>query len=113
MIATLNTNGDICAIQKAGRVGIMHTVIMQCLRIASVKAGDITSKIKNAVSFSFVWLFVGHCVWYHVINSSNYTTYLPTVFPPMDGAERNALSSYLNFIRIEVAVIKFYFMTDV
>ncbi|XP_058226081.1 exosome complex component RRP45A-like isoform X2 [Rhododendron vialii] len=49
MIATLNTNGDICAIQKAGRVAIMHTVIMQCLRIASVKAGDITSKIKNAV----------------------------------------------------------------
>lgn len=80
MIATLNTNGDICAIQKAGRVGIMHTVIMQCLRIASVKAGDITSKIKNAVSFSFVWLFVGHCVWYHVINSSNYTTYLSTTY---------------------------------
>ncbi|KAG5566295.1 hypothetical protein RHGRI_002034 [Rhododendron griersonianum] len=49
MIATLNTNGDICAIQKAGRVAVMHTVIMQCLRIASVKAGDITSKIKNAV----------------------------------------------------------------
>jgi exosome complex component RRP45 len=49
MIATLNTNGDVCAIQKAGRVGVMHTVIMQCLRIASVKAGDITTKIKNAV----------------------------------------------------------------
>ncbi|KAL6976639.1 hypothetical protein U1Q18_025426 [Sarracenia purpurea var. burkii] len=49
MIATLNTNGDVCAIQKAGGVGVMHSVIMQCLRIASVKAADITSKIKNAV----------------------------------------------------------------
>nr|XP_043638981.1 exosome complex component RRP45A-like [Erigeron canadensis]XP_043638987.1 exosome complex component RRP45A-like [Erigeron canadensis] len=49
MTATLNTNGDVCAIQKAGGDGVMHSVIMQCLRIASVKAGDITSKIKNAV----------------------------------------------------------------
>ena len=51
MTATLNTNGDICAIQKAGGEGIMQSVIMQCLRIASVKAADITSKIKSAVSF--------------------------------------------------------------
>ncbi|XP_024986860.1 exosome complex component RRP45A-like isoform X2 [Cynara cardunculus var. scolymus] len=49
MTATLNTNGDICAIQKAGGDGVLQSVIMQCLRIASVKAGDITSKIKNAV----------------------------------------------------------------
>lgn len=50
MTATLNTNGDVCAIQKAGGEGVLQSVIMQCLRIASVKAGDITSKIKNAVS---------------------------------------------------------------
>lgn len=49
MTATLNTNGDVCAIQKAGGEGIIQSVIMQCLRIASVKAADITSKIKNAV----------------------------------------------------------------
>ncbi|KAK9273030.1 hypothetical protein L1049_017837 [Liquidambar formosana] len=49
LTATLNTNGDVCAIQKAGGVGVMQSVIMQCLRIASVKAADITSKIKNAV----------------------------------------------------------------
>ncbi|CAL5350836.1 unnamed protein product [Camellia sinensis] len=49
MIATLNTNGDVCAIQKAGGAGVMQNVIMQCLRIASVKAADVTSKIKNAV----------------------------------------------------------------
>ncbi|KAK9269221.1 hypothetical protein L1049_000991 [Liquidambar formosana] len=49
MTATLNTNGDVCAIQKAGGAGVMQSVIMQCLRIASVKAADITSKIKNAV----------------------------------------------------------------
>lgn len=49
MTATLNANGDICAIQKAGGEGIMQSVIMQCLRIASVKAADITTKIQNAV----------------------------------------------------------------
>lgn len=49
MTATLNTNGDVCAIQKAGGEGVMQSVVMQCLRIASVKAGDITTKIKNAV----------------------------------------------------------------
>lgn len=50
MTATINSNGDVCAIQKAGGEGVMSSVIMQCLRIASVKAADITSKIKNAVS---------------------------------------------------------------
>ncbi|WOH01071.1 hypothetical protein DCAR_0520450 [Daucus carota subsp. sativus] len=49
MTATLNTNGDVCAIQKAGGVGVLPSVIMQCLRLASVKAGDITNIIKNAV----------------------------------------------------------------
>ncbi|KAL4592181.1 hypothetical protein LXL04_005167 [Taraxacum kok-saghyz] len=49
MTATLNTNGDICAIQKAGGDGVPQSVIMQCLRIASVKAGDITKNINNAV----------------------------------------------------------------
>uniref|UniRef100_A0A0D9VGY4 Protein ECERIFERUM 7 n=1 Tax=Leersia perrieri TaxID=77586 RepID=A0A0D9VGY4_9ORYZ len=50
MTATINSNGDVCAIQKAGGEGVMSSVIMQCLRIASVKAADITSKIKNEVS---------------------------------------------------------------
>ncbi|XP_074373275.1 exosome complex component RRP45A-like isoform X2 [Apium graveolens] len=49
MTVTLNTNGDVCAIQKAGGDGVLPSVIMQCLRIASVKAGDMSSKIKNAV----------------------------------------------------------------
>ncbi|XP_057954385.1 exosome complex component RRP45A-like isoform X2 [Malania oleifera] len=49
MTATLNSIGDVCAIQKAGGVGVMQSVIMQCLRIASVKAADITSKIRTAV----------------------------------------------------------------
>ncbi|KAF9589836.1 hypothetical protein IFM89_028771 [Coptis chinensis] len=49
MTATLNMNGEICAIQKAGGEGVMQSMIMQCLRIASVKAADITSKIKDAV----------------------------------------------------------------
>ncbi|CAN6232008.1 unnamed protein product [Urochloa humidicola] len=49
MTATINSNGDMCAIQKAGGEGVMSSVVMQCLRIASVKAADITSKIKKAV----------------------------------------------------------------
>ena len=57
MTATLNTNGEVCAIQKAGGVGVMHSVIMQCLRIASVKAADISSKIKQSVSFSITRSF--------------------------------------------------------
>ncbi|PKI69834.1 hypothetical protein CRG98_009709, partial [Punica granatum] len=49
MTATLNTHGDICAIQKAGGEGVPQSVIMQCMRIAAAKAADITSKIKDAV----------------------------------------------------------------
>ncbi|KAH7681016.1 exosome complex component RRP45 protein [Dioscorea alata] len=49
MTATMNMNGDVCAVQKAGGEGVMMSVIMQCLRIASMKAADITSKIKSAV----------------------------------------------------------------
>ncbi|KAJ8551342.1 hypothetical protein K7X08_000712 [Anisodus acutangulus] len=49
MSVTLNANGEVCAVQKAGGQGVMQSVVMQCLRIASVKAGDITSKIKTAV----------------------------------------------------------------
>lgn len=49
MTATLNISGDICALQKAGGKGVTQSVIMQCLRIASVKAADVTTKIKNAV----------------------------------------------------------------
>lgn len=50
MTATVNSNRDVCAIQKTGGEGVMSDVIVQCLRIASVKAADITSKIKKAVS---------------------------------------------------------------
>ncbi|XVF30481.1 hypothetical protein REPUB_Repub16aG0061700 [Reevesia pubescens] len=49
MIATVNANGDICAIQKAGGEGVSQTVIMQCLQLATTKAADITKQIKAAV----------------------------------------------------------------
>ncbi|KAL9261323.1 Exosome complex component RRP45B-like protein [Drosera capensis] len=49
MTVTVNANGDVCAIQKAGGVGIIHSSVMQCLRLASVKALDMKSKIKTAV----------------------------------------------------------------
>ncbi|TYI89429.1 hypothetical protein E1A91_D03G056200v1 [Gossypium mustelinum] len=48
MIATVNANGDICAIQKAGE-GVSQRVIMQCLQLAITKAADITKQIKAAV----------------------------------------------------------------
>lgn len=49
MTATLNANGDVCAIQKPGGEGVLQSVIMQCLRLASRMASDITKKIKDAV----------------------------------------------------------------
>jgi exosome complex component RRP45 len=50
LTATINSNGDVCAIQKAGGEGVMSSVIMQCLRIATVKAADATSKISTVVN---------------------------------------------------------------
>lgn len=49
MTVTLNENGDICSIQKAGGEGVTSNVIMACLRIATLKVKDITSKINSAV----------------------------------------------------------------
>ncbi|GJN40650.1 hypothetical protein PR202_gb29899 [Eleusine coracana subsp. coracana] len=49
MTATVNSNGDVCAIQKAGGEGVNSSVIMHCLRSASVKAADVTTKIRTAV----------------------------------------------------------------
>ena len=39
MTATLNSNGDVCSIQKVGGQGVLHKLIMHCLRLAHVKAG--------------------------------------------------------------------------
>ena len=50
MTATINASGDVSAVQKAGGEGVMQSVIMQCMHVASLKAADIISKIKNAVS---------------------------------------------------------------
>ncbi|KAK1269107.1 hypothetical protein QJS04_geneDACA006771 [Acorus gramineus] len=49
MTSTINSNGDICAVQKAGGEGILSSSVMQCIGIASQRAIDITDKIKNAV----------------------------------------------------------------
>ncbi|OIV94952.1 hypothetical protein TanjilG_22149 [Lupinus angustifolius] len=49
MTATLNANGDVCSIQKAGGEGVSQRVIMHCLKLAHVKAGDITAKIRDVV----------------------------------------------------------------
>ncbi|CAI0541400.1 unnamed protein product, partial [Linum tenue] len=49
MTVTVNASGDICAIQKAGGVGVPQSEIMRCLRLASDKAESITKNIKDAV----------------------------------------------------------------
>ncbi|CAN6485794.1 unnamed protein product [Victoria cruziana] len=49
MTVTINANGDVCAIQKAGGQGVLQSEIIHCMRIASVKSVDITNKIRNAV----------------------------------------------------------------
>ncbi|XP_021771010.1 exosome complex component RRP45B-like isoform X5 [Chenopodium quinoa] len=50
LTATINASEDVCAIQKAGEIGVAPSVVMQCLRIAAAKAADLTSKIENAVN---------------------------------------------------------------
>ncbi|KAI9079665.1 hypothetical protein K1719_038286 [Acacia pycnantha] len=47
MTATLNANGDVCAVQKAGGEGIFQRVIMHCLQLAHVKAGLSAQKEDN------------------------------------------------------------------
>lgn len=57
MTITVNANGDICAIQKAGGLGVTQSDIMRCLRLASRNAESITKKIKDAVSFFYTKVF--------------------------------------------------------
>lgn len=47
---TMNSNGEVCNIQKAGGEGILPTAIMQCLRIASTKAAEFSAQIETSVS---------------------------------------------------------------
>lgn len=49
MTITMNTHGDVCAVQKGGGVGISQSEIMRCFRVASMKAADITAKLKECV----------------------------------------------------------------
>ncbi|XP_078441506.1 exosome complex component RRP45A-like [Wolffia australiana] len=49
MTTTVNSNGDVCAIQKAGGEGMEPREIMRCLRIASTKATEITQNIRDSV----------------------------------------------------------------
>ena len=61
MTITMNTHGDVCAVQKGGGVGISQSEIMRCFRVASMKAADITAKLKECVSeflFPFNFLFM-------------------------------------------------------
>ncbi|KAL8170514.1 hypothetical protein V2J09_022318 [Rumex salicifolius] len=48
---TVNINGDVCAIQKPGGVGVTQSIITQCLQIAMEKAADLTYIVQNAVEW--------------------------------------------------------------
>ncbi|GMN64411.1 hypothetical protein TIFTF001_033483 [Ficus carica] len=50
MTTTLKANGDVCAIQNAEGEGVLQSAIMQCLRIASVKAGDVMEKCDSYIT---------------------------------------------------------------
>lgn len=49
MTISMNTHGDVCAVQKGGGVGVSQSEIMRCFRVAAMKAADITAKLKDAV----------------------------------------------------------------
>lgn len=54
LTVTVNTHGEVCAIQKGGGVGVSTSEVMRCLRIAASKAKDVTDVLKKAVGFSIV-----------------------------------------------------------
>lgn len=49
MTISMNTHGDVCAVQKGGGVGVSQSEIMRCFRVAAMKAADVTAKLKDAV----------------------------------------------------------------
>lgn len=48
---TINSQGEICAVQKGGGVGVSASEVMRCLRIAAAKAQSMTETLKKAVSY--------------------------------------------------------------
>ncbi|XP_078434769.1 exosome complex component RRP45A-like isoform X2 [Wolffia australiana] len=46
---TVNSNCEICAIQKAGGEGIPPSVITHCLKVACSKAAELSAQIENSV----------------------------------------------------------------
>merc|ERR1712188_295937 len=49
MTITMNSQEELCAIQKGGSIPIDVSTVMQCIRIASVKVHEITETIRNAL----------------------------------------------------------------
>ncbi|CAA7404505.1 unnamed protein product [Spirodela intermedia] len=45
----MNSNGEVCAIQKPGGEGLLPSMIMQCLRIASTKAAEVNAQIERSI----------------------------------------------------------------
>uniref|UniRef100_A0ACD5TFH6 Uncharacterized protein n=1 Tax=Avena sativa TaxID=4498 RepID=A0ACD5TFH6_AVESA len=51
MTVTLDSSGDVCSIQKADGDGLIPSFVTKCLRIASIKAADITSEFMQQVGW--------------------------------------------------------------
>ncbi|BBM97158.1 exosome complex component RRP45 [Marchantia polymorpha subsp. ruderalis] len=49
LTVTVNSQGDVCAIQKGGGVGVRSSEIIRCIRIALSKAVEVTNQLKKAV----------------------------------------------------------------
>ena len=46
---TLNTQGEVCAVQKGGGVAVTHGEIMRCMRVAAIKGADLSRILKKEV----------------------------------------------------------------
>ena len=58
MTAIVNSNGDVCAIQKAGGEGLMSSVTMQCLRIASVEKFFVLEKLQLIYIYIYIYIYI-------------------------------------------------------
>lgn len=59
LTVTVNSQGDVCAIQKGGGVGVRSSEIIRCIRIALSKAVEVTNQLKKAVPDSHQYPYLG------------------------------------------------------
>lgn len=60
---TVNTHGEVCAVQKGGGVGIRAPELLRCLRITQNRVSDMAAKLKSEVCFFVSFLFPYFFEW--------------------------------------------------